>query len=136
MGRFHQSKSAAASALGLHHQLAATGFGAAGLGNANAATGDGATLGNANIATGLGTFALALADPILADDQRFGMKVNWGGFDGANAVGVTASGVLGKDLLTKVDRFMLLGGAGWGQSSVNDYSERVVGGHAGVQFAW
>ena len=49
---------------------------------------------------------------------------------------MTASGVLGKDLLTKGDRLMLSGGAGWGQSSVNDYSERVVGGHAGVQFAW
>jgi len=68
--------------------------------------------------------SMALADPILADDQRFGVKVNWGGFHGANAVGVTASGVLGKDLLTK------------GKSSANDYSERVVGGHAGVQFAW
>ena len=80
--------------------------------------------------------SMALADPILADDQRFGVKVNWGGFHGANAVGVTASGVLGKDLLTKGDRLMLSGRAGWGQSSVNDYSERVVGGHAGVQFAW
>ena len=80
--------------------------------------------------------SMALADPILADDQRFGVKVNWGGFEGANAVGVTASGVMGKDLITRGDRLMLSGGAGWGQSSVNDYSERVVGGHAGMQFAW
>jgi hypothetical protein len=79
---------------------------------------------------------MALVDPILADNQRFGLTVDLGGFDGANAVGVTASGVLGKDLLTKGDRLMLSGGAGWGQSYVSDYSERVVGGHAGVQFAW
>src|SRR5262249_15771805 len=65
--------------------------------------------------------AMALADPILRPALR--RESELGGFEGANAVGVTASGVLGKDLLTKGDRLTLSGGAGWGKSSASDYSE-------------
>jgi trimeric autotransporter adhesin len=80
--------------------------------------------------------SMALADPILADTQHFAVKLNWGGFDGANAVGVTASGLLRRDLITKGDQLTLSGGVGYGESSVTGNSESTVGGHAGAQLAW
>jgi hypothetical protein len=62
--------------------------------------------------------------------------MNWGGFDGANAVGLTATGLLRKDVFTRGDRLTLSGGVGWGESSVTGYSERTAGGHAGMQLDW
>ncbi len=80
--------------------------------------------------------AMALADPTLAEYERFAVKLNWGGFDGANAVGLTTIGLLGKSVITKGDRLTISGGFGWGESSVTGYSESVTGGRAGIQLAW
>jgi hypothetical protein len=80
--------------------------------------------------------AMALADPSLAANERFGLKFNWGGFDGANGVGLSAIGVLGSNLLIRGDRLTLSGGVGWGTSSVMGYTESVAGGRAGIQFTW
>ena len=80
--------------------------------------------------------AMALADPTLGANEKFGMKVNWGGFDGANAFGLTTMGVLGKDVLSKGDKLTVTAGAGWGQSTVTGYTQSVTGGHAGLQLSW
>ena len=40
--------------------------------------------------------SLALAQPIFQPGQTFAMRVGWGNFDGSNAVGVTAAGVVGR----------------------------------------
>jgi hypothetical protein len=80
--------------------------------------------------------AMALADPTLSGHEQFGMKLNWGGFDGANAVGLTTLGVLGKNLFATGDRLTASGGVGWGQASVTGYTQSVAGGHAGMQLTW
>jgi trimeric autotransporter adhesin len=80
--------------------------------------------------------AMALADPTLAAQEQFGMKLNWGGFDGANAVGLTTLGVLGKNLFGNGDRLTISAGAGWGQATVSSYTQSVAGGHAGLQLTW
>ena len=80
--------------------------------------------------------AMALADPTLSGHEQFGMKLNWGGFDGANAVGLTTLGVLGKNLFATGDRLTVSGGVGWGQASVTGYTQSVAGGHAGLQLTW
>ena len=80
--------------------------------------------------------SMALADPILADTQHFAVKLNWGGFDGANAVGVTAAGLVRRGFISKNDQLTLSAGVGYGESSVTGYSQSTVGGHAGAQLAW
>ena len=85
--------------------------------------------------------ALALATPQLAAGERFGVRVGWGGFDAyqdsANAVGINAIGVIGRDLFFKNDRLSFEGGVGLGQSAFMHYDQNsVVGGRAGMQLTW
>jgi hypothetical protein len=73
----------------------------------------------------------ALAQPILEPGQRFAMTAAWGGFDDANAVGFTAAGVLGRNLLRPGSGTLaLFGGVGVGAN------EGMVAGRAGVSFGW
>jgi hypothetical protein len=69
--------------------------------------------------------AMALQDPYLTGSEHFGFKVNWGGYSGSNALGVTFAGVIAEQAGTRVT---LSGGAGFTGGN--------VGGHAGVQFSW
>ena len=80
--------------------------------------------------------AMALSDPTIAFNQRFAIKMNWGGFDGANAIGFSAAGVLARGMLTREDSLTLSGAAAWGEASFNGYSKSTAGGRASLQFAW
>jgi trimeric autotransporter adhesin len=75
--------------------------------------------------------AAALAQPILRSGQHFGMTAGWGGFDGANAVGFSAAGVLADDLIRPGSGTVALyGGIGTG------LNEGVVTARAGASFGW
>ena len=80
--------------------------------------------------------AMALSDPSIAVNQRFAIKMNWGGFDGANALGFSAAGVLARGMVTKDDSLTLSGAAAWGEAAFNGYSKSTSGGRASLQFAW
>jgi len=73
----------------------------------------------------------ALAQPIIDDNQRFGMTAAWGIHDDANAVGFSAAGVLARDLLRPGSGTLaLFGGIGVGAD------EGQATGRAGVSFGW
>ncbi|WKW49895.1 hypothetical protein QMO75_11375 [Rhodomicrobium lacus] len=74
--------------------------------------------------------ALAIQTPDLIAGEKFGVSVNWGNFEGANAFGVGLQGVLGNNLLGAGERVSLTGGVGVSTERSN------VGGRAGVQFTW
>ena len=71
----------------------------------------------------------ALADPDLVAGEHFGIKVNWGGVEGANAFGVTGAMVFTEGLFE--------GGNGrlTGSGGVA-FSGSTVGGRAGLQLTW
>ena len=71
--------------------------------------------------------ALALAQPMFQPDQKFAMRVGWGNFDGTNAVGLTAAGVLSKGNYGTV---ILDGGIGTGTLG------NMYGGRAGLTLGW
>jgi hypothetical protein len=73
----------------------------------------------------------ALAQPIILPGQTIAMRAGWGGYDGANAVGFTAAGVLAKNLLRPgIGTLVVDGGVGVGTD------EGEVAGRAGVSFGW
>jgi len=74
--------------------------------------------------------ALALQNPDLVGNESFGLSVNWGGFDNANALGVAATGVLGRDVFGAGDRLSIAGGVGIGMD------DDTVGGRVGAQLSW
>lgn len=74
--------------------------------------------------------ALALQNPDLVGRESFGLSVNWGGFDGASAIGIAATGVLGRDVFGAGDRLAIAGGVGFG------LDEDTVGGRVGAQLSW
>lgn len=74
--------------------------------------------------------ALAVQNPDLVGAETFGISVNWGNFEGANALGLAATGVLGKDLFGGGERTALTAGFGYGAE------QNTVGGRAGIQFTW
>ncbi|MFT4080499.1 YadA-like family protein [Rhodomicrobium sp.] len=74
--------------------------------------------------------ALAVQTPDLVAGEKFGVSVNFGTYDGSNAIGVGLQGVLGKNLFGFGERVALTGGVGFATERDN------VGGRAGVQFTW
>jgi trimeric autotransporter adhesin len=80
--------------------------------------------------------AMALSDPFLSGSDQFGMKLNYGTYAGANAVGLSAAGVLARGLFNMKNQLVVTGAVGYGGASVNGYSQNLVGGHAGVQLTW
>ncbi len=109
----------------------------------NLATDGGAIFrGLARVQAGVAV-AMAMETPKLSARQNFGVRLGWGGaafdvFDNtANAMGASVIGVLGRGLLRRGDRLAFDGGVGWGQSEFMDYEAYgVLGGRAGLQFAW
>jgi hypothetical protein len=69
--------------------------------------------------------AMALDSPYLTGSEHFGVKVDWGGYMGSNALGASFAGVLAE---TAKSRVTLSGGVAFTGSN--------VGGRAGLQFAW
>jgi hypothetical protein len=81
--------------------------------------------------------SLAVAPPDLARGEKFGMRLAWGGFDGANALGFSMKGILAENTFSKHDRLALSGGVGFGFGNFMGYRESaVVGAHAGLQMTW
>jgi trimeric autotransporter adhesin len=73
----------------------------------------------------------ALAQPILLPGQHFAMRAGWGGYDDANAIGLSAAGVVASNLLSQGRGTLTLdGGVGFGTS------EGEVAGRAGASFGW
>ena len=82
--------------------------------------------------------SLALEAPDLAAGETFGMRMGVGNFDGkAHAMGFSAIGILGRDLISTGDRLVLNGGIGWGNSDFMGYKQKgIVAGRAGLQLSW
>ena len=78
--------------------------------------------------------ALAVQNPDLTGNERFGITANWGGFEGENAFGMGFEGVLGHDVLMRGDRFALTGG--WGVGFAEGQASDVFGGRVGGQWTW
>ena len=82
--------------------------------------------------------ALAAEAPSLTTMENFGMRIGWGNFEGdANAVAISAIGVLCRGCLTAGDRIAIDGSVGAGWSDYKQYSgSNTIGGRAGVQWTW
>jgi hypothetical protein len=73
----------------------------------------------------------SLAQPMLLPGQHFAMRAGWGGYDDANAVGLSAAGVIASNLLSQGRGTLTLdGGVGFGTD------EGEVAGRAGMSFGW
>jgi hypothetical protein len=73
----------------------------------------------------------SLAQPILPSGKQFAMRAGWGAYDGANALGFSAAGVVASNLLRPGAGVVILdGGLGVGAD------EGEVAGRAGLNFAW
>lgn len=85
--------------------------------------------------------AMAMETPELTTGENFGFRIGWGGFDSfkseANAMGLAAIGVVGRNLFGGVNRLALDIGAGLGWSEFKGYrQDEVLAGRAGAQFTW
>lgn len=79
---------------------------------------------------GLATVA-ALAQPILLPGQSFAVRAGWGGYDGANALGFSAAGVLARGVISPgVGSLVADAGVGVGTSA------GAVTGRAGLSLGW
>lgn len=72
--------------------------------------------------------SLALAQPVFQTGQRFAMRAGWGNFDGSNALGVTAAGLL--TTFNNGNTIVLDVGFGGGTR------QNVYAGRAGLTFGW
>ncbi len=73
--------------------------------------------------------AMALADPVLSGDSTFGLRGNWGNFEGRSAWGVSAIGILHQNVFGNGEKFGLAGSIGATESGD-------VGGRVGAQLTW
>jgi trimeric autotransporter adhesin len=100
---------------------------------------------NGNLATAGGDFfdkvdenqsgvalAMAIANPDLTGNEKFGVAANYGNFEGANALGMALMGVLGHNFVTANDRVAVSGGFGVGFD--NGSGDDVFGGRVGLQW--
>jgi hypothetical protein len=74
--------------------------------------------------------ALALQQPMFQPGQTFAVRVGWGNFDGENAVGATAAGLLVKGAFGPGSTVVLDGGVGTGANYGN------VAARGGLTFGW
>ena len=78
--------------------------------------------------------AMSMEDPDLIGNERFGMRANYGNFEGASALSWTFAGVLGRDVLKPGDRTSL--GGGFGVGFEEGQGDDVWGGRVGAQWTW
>ncbi len=78
--------------------------------------------------------AISMENPDLVGNERFGVAMNYGNFEGASALSWSGMGVLGYDVLRPGDRVAVSGGFGVGfeEGSGDD----VWGGRVGAQWTW
>lgn len=74
--------------------------------------------------------ALSLDAPVFQPGQTFAMRAGWGNFDGSDAFGMTAAGLLDKGSFGPKSTVTLDGGVGFG------LQQNTVAGKAGVSFGW
>jgi trimeric autotransporter adhesin len=74
--------------------------------------------------------ALALATPIFQPGQKFVIQGGWGNFEGSNAVGFSAAGLLSRDTFGRGSTVTLSGGIGGGTNT------GTVGGRGAVSIGW
>lgn len=74
--------------------------------------------------------ALSLDAPDIQPNQNFAFRAGWGNFDGADAFGVTAGGVLDRGSFGQNSSVILDGGVGFGLNT------NTVAGKAGISFGW
>lgn len=104
-------------------------------------TADGTVVGESEIAHRIGALedlyekaiagaavSSALAGPDLNGGDRFGIAVNWGQFEGSNAIGFSAAGVLADDLFGST-RLGIAGGVAFGEHGT-------IGSRASLQLSW
>ena len=75
-----------------------------------------------------------MENPDLTGNERFGVAMNYGNFEGASALSWSGMGVLGYDVLSRGDRVAISGGFGVGFEE-ND-GDDVWGGRVGAQWTW
>ena len=84
--------------------------------------------------------AMSLANPTLGDVENFGIAINWGSFQSSNALGISFTGLIFKDVLGEgKGRIAVSGGVGTSIGSLSVGKRRInsqVGGRAGIQFTW
>ena len=73
--------------------------------------------------------AMALADPTLTGDASFGIRANWGNYAGSNAWGISAVGILARDVFGNGETFGLAGAIGATEGGE-------VGGRIGAQLTF
>jgi hypothetical protein len=78
--------------------------------------------------------AMSMEDPDLIGNERFGARVNYGNFEGANALSWTFAGVLGRDVIRAGDRIAI--GGGFGVGFEEGRGDDVWGGRVGAQWTW
>ena len=78
--------------------------------------------------------AISMENPDLTGNERFGVAMNYGNFEGASALSWAGTGVLGYDVLSRGDRIAVSGGFGVGFAENN--GDDVWGGRVGAQWTW
>jgi hypothetical protein len=78
--------------------------------------------------------AISMENPDLTGNERFGVAMNYGNFEGASALSWSAMGVLGYDVFSRGDRIAVSGGFGVGFEE--DNGDDVWGGRVGAQWTW
>ena len=78
--------------------------------------------------------AISMENPDLTGNERFGVAMNYGNFQGASALSWAGMGVLGYDVLSRGDRVAISGGFGVGFAENN--GDDVWGGRVGAQWTW
>ncbi len=73
--------------------------------------------------------AMALADPVLTGDASFGLRGNWGNFEGHSAWGVSAIGILDRNVFGNGETLGIAGAIGATENGD-------VGGRIGAQLTW
>lgn len=73
--------------------------------------------------------ANALENPDLTGSERFGVAINWGQFEGSNAFGFAATGVVADDLFNGSTRLGVSGAVAVGESGG-------FGSRASLQLSW
>ncbi len=85
--------------------------------------------------------AIAMENPDLVGMESFGVAANWGHFDGANAIGISAMGVLSRDVFMDGTGTRLSVSGSFGYSPDDEQlfgqeADESFAGRAGLQLTW
>ena len=78
--------------------------------------------------------AISMENPDLVAGEKFGVAVNAGFYESAQAISIAAEGVVGYNVFSPGDRVAVSGGVGVGID--NGRGDNVVGGRVGGQITW